>query len=215
MDTLELQTQANIGGSKRVVATHESSPSINESKHFDLDHDPQEEKPGWRKFLFFIGPGFLVSMAYVDPGNLETDLQAGANHGYEASKDLLWIIFIGLIFALITQSLAANLGVTTGKHLSELCKAEYPKYVTYSLWLLAEVAVIAADIPEGILKFFLHLFNHFCVTFIGTAFALNILFHIPLWVGVLCTGMSTLLLLGLQKYGVSQLILSIHVVSFF
>ncbi|KAJ6774188.1 METAL TRANSPORTER NRAT1-RELATED [Salix purpurea] len=147
--------------------------------------DPDHQKPGWRKFLSYVGPGFLVSLAYLDPGNLETDLQAGANHRYE----LLWVILIGLIFALIIQSLSANLGVSTGKHLAELCKAEYPKYVRYCLWLLAEIAVIAADIPEVI----------------GTAFALNILFHIPVWVGVLCTGCSTLLLLGLQKYGVRKL----------
>ncbi|KAB5557213.1 hypothetical protein DKX38_008122 [Salix brachista] len=156
--------------------------------------DPDHQKPGWRKFLSYVGPGFLVSLAYLDPGNLETDLQAGANHRYE----LLWVILIGLIFALIIQSLAANLGVSTGKHLSELCKEEYPKYVKYCLWLLAEIAVIAADIPEVI----------------GTAFALNILFHIPVWVGVLCTGCSTLLLLGLQKYGVRKLELLIAVLVF-
>uniref|UniRef100_A0A6J0PF47 Metal transporter Nramp5-like n=1 Tax=Elaeis guineensis var. tenera TaxID=51953 RepID=A0A6J0PF47_ELAGV len=115
----------------------------------------------------------------------ETDLQAGANHRYE----LLWVLLIALVFALIIQSLAANLGVTTGKHLAELCKAEYPKYIKFCLWLLAEVAVIAADIPEVI----------------GTAFALNILFHIPVWTGVLITGLNTLLLLGLQRYGVRKL----------
>ncbi|GMH17158.1 hypothetical protein Nepgr_018999 [Nepenthes gracilis] len=156
-------------------------------KPFDVDddrhHDHQE--PGWKKFLSFVGPGFLVSLAYLDPGNLETDLQAGANHKYE----LLWVILIGLVFALIIQSLAANLGVSTGRHLAEICRAEYPFLVKYSLWLLAEIAVIAADIPEVI----------------GTAFALNILFHIPLWIGVLLTGFSTLLLLGLQKYGVRKL----------
>ncbi|KAL9394510.1 hypothetical protein Peur_013795 [Populus x canadensis] len=93
----------------------------------DLDlEDPNHQKPGWRNFLSYVGPGFLVSLAYLDPGNLETDLQAGANHRYE----LLWVILIGLIFALIIQSLAANLGVSTGKHLSELCKTEYPKYVS-------------------------------------------------------------------------------------
>ncbi|KAF8024243.1 hypothetical protein BT93_F1444 [Corymbia citriodora subsp. variegata] len=144
-----------------------------------------DQKTGWRAFLSFIGPGFLVSLAYLDPGNLETDLQAGANHEYE----LLWVILIGLIFALIIQSLAANLGVTTGKHLAELCKDEYPPLVKYCLWLLAELAVIAADIPEVI----------------GTAFALNILFHIPVWAGVLLTGCSTLVLLGLQRYGVLSL----------
>ncbi|XP_047323265.1 metal transporter Nramp5-like [Impatiens glandulifera] len=188
------------GSSKRIAAlnldgdtpTHiiSSDPSKDEFHH----QKHEQQKPGWRNFLSYVGPGFLVSLAYLDPGNLETDLQAGANHRYE----LLWVILIGLIFALIIQSLAANLGVCTGKHLSELCKAEYPIYVKYCLWLLAEVAVIAADIPEVI----------------GTAFALNILFHIPVWVGVLITGLSTLLLLGLQKYGVRKLELLISILVF-
>ncbi|KAF2291367.1 hypothetical protein GH714_023312 [Hevea brasiliensis] len=160
----------------------------------NMDPHQTHQKPGWRKFLSYVGPGFLVSLAYLDPGNLETDLQAGADHGYE----LLWVILIGLIFALIIQSLAANLGVSTGKHLSELCKAEYPKYVKLCLWLLAEIAVIAADIPEVI----------------GTAFSLNILFHLPLWVGVLCTGLSTLVLLGLQRYGVRKLEMLIAMLVF-
>lgn len=154
----------------------------------------ETQKSGWRKFLPYIGPGFLVSLAYLDPGNMETDLQAGANHGYE----LLWLVLIGLIFALIIQSLAANLGVTTGKHLSEVCEVEYPLFVKYCLWLLAEVAVIAADIPEVI----------------GTAFALNILFNIPLWAGVLLTGFSTLLLLSLQRFGVRKLELLITILVF-
>ncbi|KAM7518829.1 hypothetical protein LguiB_017791 [Lonicera macranthoides] len=188
-----------IGASNRIVSLDvagEIPPSIttnNNNKDSDQDY-PKSQKSGWRNFMTYVGPGFLVSLAYLDPGNLETDLQAGANHRYE----LLWIIFIGLIFALIIQSLAANLGVSTGKHLSELCKAEYPKYVKYCLWLLAEIAVIAADIPEVI----------------GTAFALNILFNIPLWAGVLMTGFSTLLLLGLQRYGVRKLELLITILVF-
>ncbi|KAL6296779.1 hypothetical protein ACE6H2_004921 [Prunus campanulata] len=191
------QRVSTDGGATRMAAIYaEATPPT--TKHFDVDHniDPKDDqqKPGWRKFLAHVGPGFLVSLAYLDPGNLETDLQAGANHRYE----LLWVILIGLIFALIIQSLAANLGVTTGKHLSELCKAEYPEFVKYCLWLLAEVAVIAADIPEVI----------------GTAFALNILFNIPVWTGVLLTGSSTLLLLGLQRYGVRKLELLIAVLVF-
>ncbi|XP_009783885.1 metal transporter Nramp6.1-like [Nicotiana tabacum] len=181
------QNQVN-GGSKRIVAVAESPLPSSNNDH----HEPQ--KHGWKNFFAYVGPGFLVSLAYLDPGNLETDLQAGANHGYE----LLWVILIGLIFALIIQSLAANLGVSTGKHLSELCRAEYPIFVKYCLWILAEVAVIAADIPEVI----------------GTAFALNILFHIPVWVGVLCTGVSTLLFIGLQRYGVRKLELLIAVLVF-
>ncbi|KAL6595024.1 hypothetical protein ACP70R_048127 [Stipagrostis hirtigluma subsp. patula] len=143
------------------------------------------KEPAWKRFLNHVGPGFMVCLAYLDPGNLETDLQAGANHKYE----LLWVILIGLIFALIIQSLSANLGVVTGRHLAELCKTEYPVWVRICLWLLAELAVIAADIPEVI----------------GTAFAFNLLFHIPVWVGVLIAGSSTLLLLGLQRYGVRKL----------
>ncbi|XP_020248799.1 metal transporter Nramp5-like isoform X2 [Asparagus officinalis] len=140
--------------------------------------DHKDKEPSWRKFLAHIGPGFLVSLAYLDPGNLETDLQAGSNHKFE--------------------SLAANLGVTTGKHLAELCKIEYPKFIKFCLWILAELAVIAADIPEVI----------------GTAFALNILFHIPVWTGVLITGLSTLLLLGLQRYGVRKLELLVSLLVF-
>ncbi|KAL8059614.1 hypothetical protein ABFX02_03G098500 [Erythranthe guttata] len=192
MGSLQQQQQQGSGGgggnTHRIVSVAETPPS-----GVDQD-DSLKQKSGWRNFLPYVGPGFLVSLAYLDPGNLETDLQAGANHGYE----LLWVILIGLIFALIIQSLAANLGVSTGKHLSELCKAEYPVFVKYCLWLLAEVAVIAADIPEVI----------------GTAFALNILFHIPVWVGVLLTGLSTLLLLGLQRYGVRKLELLIALLVF-
>ncbi|GLJ37280.1 hypothetical protein SUGI_0756180 [Cryptomeria japonica] len=145
----------------------------------------QKEKSWWRNLLEFIGPGFLVCIAYLDPGNLQTDLQAGAQYKYE----LLWIILVASVFALIIQSLAAKLGVSTGMHLAEHYRAEYPRKLNFILWMLAEVAVIAADIPEVI----------------GSAFALNMLFRIPLWAGVLLTGLSTLLLLGLQRYGIRKL----------
>ncbi|XAR62828.1 hypothetical protein NMG60_11017718 [Bertholletia excelsa] len=193
MASLQQQQQGGGGGSKRIVAVDletMATPATSINNH----EEQHARKPGWRQFLSFVGPGFLVSLAYLDPGNLETDLQAGANHKYE----LLWVVLIGLVFALIIQSLAANLGVSTGKHLSELCKVEYPKNVKYCLWLLAEVAVIAADIPEVI----------------GTAFALNILFHVPVWTGVLLTGLSTLLLLGLQRYGVRKLEMLISILVF-
>nr|XP_023885798.1 metal transporter Nramp5-like [Quercus suber]POE69191.1 metal transporter nramp5 [Quercus suber] len=144
-----------------------------------------EETPSRKKLLGYVGPGFLVSVAYLDPGNLETDLQAGADHKFE----LLWIVLVGLSFALTIQSRSANLGVASGKHLAEHCKAEYPTSVNYCLWILAEVAVIAADIPEVV----------------GTAFALHILFKVPIWIGVLLAGLNTLLLLGLQRYGIRKL----------
>ncbi|GKU98481.1 hypothetical protein SLEP1_g11485 [Rubroshorea leprosula] len=207
MASLQQQQEADAtvppsggGGSNRIVAFNveglglpTSLTSNNSSKRFDQD-DPKDKKPGWKKFLSHVGPGFLVCLAYIDPGNMESDIQAGGTYGYE----LMWVILLGLIFALIVQYLAANLGVSTGKHLSELCKDEYPKVVRYCLWLLAESAVIAADIPEVI----------------GTAFALNILFKLKVWIGVLCTGLSTLVFLSLQRYGVRKLEFLIAVMVF-
>ncbi|XP_058100740.1 metal transporter Nramp1-like isoform X1 [Magnolia sinica] len=143
------------------------------------------ERKSWKNLFAYMGPGFLVSIAYIDPGNFETDLQAGAKYKYE----LLWIILVASCAALIIQSLAANLGVVTGKHLAEHCRAEYPRVPNFILWVLAEIAIVACDIPEVI----------------GTAFALNMLFHIPVWSGVLLTGLSTLMLLALQQYGVRKL----------
>ncbi|XP_022895289.1 metal transporter Nramp1-like [Olea europaea var. sylvestris] len=150
-----------------------------------------QETPHWKKVLSYIGPGFLVSVAYLDPGNLETDLQAGADYKYE----LLWIVLVGLGFALVIQSRSANLGVATGKHLSQHCRTEYHTPINYCLWILAEIAVIAADIPKVI----------------GTAFALNILFNVPIWSGVLLAGLNTLLLLGLQRYGIRKLEIAIGI----
>ncbi|KAH0469416.1 hypothetical protein IEQ34_000974 [Dendrobium chrysotoxum] len=189
IDGREIRRETAPGkGSNRVSSIEDGGTEARNSA------TEEDKAAAWKQFLKHLGPGFLVSLAYLDPGNLETDLQAGANHRYE----LLWVILIGLAFALIIQSLAANLGVTTGKHLAELCKAEYPMFVKYCLWLLAEAAVIAADIPEVI----------------GTAFALNILINIPVWAGVLLTGCSTLLLIGLQRYGVRKLELLISVLVF-
>ncbi|GMQ09223.1 hypothetical protein CsSME_00052673 [Camellia sinensis var. sinensis] len=121
----------------------------------------------------------------MDPGNFQTNLHAAAQYKYE----LLWIILVASCAALIIQSLAANLGVVTEKHLAEHCRAEYPKVPNFILWVLAEIAIVACDIPEVI----------------GTAFALNMLFKIPMWAGVLLTGLSTLMLLALQRYGVRKL----------
>ncbi|XP_068656362.1 metal transporter Nramp6-like [Aristolochia californica] len=151
----------------------------------DTDQVIVPEKKSWKNLFAYTGPGFLVSIAYIDPGNFETDLQSGAKYKYE----LLWVILVASCAALVIQSLAANLGVVTGKHLSEHCRAEYPKVPNFLLWVIAEIAIVACDIPEVI----------------GTAFALNMLFNIPVWCGVLLTGFSTLILLALQQYGVRKL----------
>ncbi|XP_042436043.1 metal transporter Nramp3-like [Zingiber officinale] len=154
-------------------------------ENIEVDQIIVPERKDWKVLFAYMGPGFLVSIAYIDPGNFETDLQAGAQFKYE----LLWIILLASCSALVIQSLAAKLGVVTGKHLAEHCRAEYTRVPNFILWLLAEIAVVACDIPEVI----------------GTAFALNMLFKIPVWCGVLITGLSTLLLLYLQQYGVRKL----------
>ncbi|KAK7402365.1 hypothetical protein VNO78_14569 [Psophocarpus tetragonolobus] len=143
------------------------------------------DRRSWKNLFAYMGPGFLVSIAYIDPGNFETDLQSGAQYKYE----LLWIILVASCAALVIQSMAANLGVVTGKHLAEHCRTEYPRVPNFILWIIAEIAIVACDIPEVI----------------GTAFALNMLFNIPVWIGVLLTGLSTLILLALQQYGVRKL----------
>ncbi|KAF3631903.1 Metal transporter Nramp5, partial [Capsicum annuum] len=123
----------------------------------------------WRKLWEFTGPGFLMSVAFLDPGNLEGDLQAGAIAGYTLLWLLMWSTFMGLLI----QLLSLRLGVATGRHLAEICREEYPNWATILLWLMAEVALIGADIQEVI----------------GSAVAIKILSRgvIPLWGGVLIT----------------------------
>ncbi|XP_010926919.1 metal transporter Nramp3 isoform X1 [Elaeis guineensis] len=176
------QSQFIASHGNRTISNGPNVPLID---NIDAEQIIVPERKSWKNLFAYIGPGFLVSIAYIDPGNFETDLQAGAQYKYE----LLWIILVASCAALIIQSLAAKLGVVTGKHLAEHCRAEYPKVPNFILWILAELAVVACDIPEVI----------------GTAFALNMLFRIPVWCGVLITGLSTLMLLLLQQYGVRKL----------
>ncbi|RDX74250.1 Metal transporter Nramp6, partial [Mucuna pruriens] len=168
------------------------------------------DRRSWKNLFSYMGPGFLVSIAYIDPGNFETDLQSGAQYKYEVLRrilmtlnpsfisysHLLWIILVASCAALVIQSMAANLGVVTGKHLAEHCRTEYPRVPNFILWIIAEIAIVACDIPEVF----------YCThAVIGTAFALNMLFNVPVWIGVLVTGLSTLILLALQQYGVRKL----------
>lgn len=123
----------------------------------------------WKKLWMFTGPGFLMSIAFLDPGNLEGDLQAGAIAGYS----LLWLLLWATSMGLLIQLLSARVGVATGKHLAELCREEYPGWARILLWLMAEVALIGADIQEVI----------------GSAIAIQILSRgvFPLWAGVVIT----------------------------
>lgn len=137
---------------------------------------------GWfRKFLAFAGPAFLVSVGYMDPGNWGTDLAGGSKFGYT----LLWVVFFSNLMAQYLQVLCARLGLVTGKDLAMACRDYYKKPAAIALWLLCEVAIIACDLAEVV----------------GSAVALNLLFGIPLTLGVLITGFDVLLLLALMKFG--------------
>ncbi|XP_019409099.1 PREDICTED: natural resistance-associated macrophage protein 1 [Crocodylus porosus] len=150
---------------------------------------PREDRPGFslRKLWAFTGPGFLMSIAYLDPGNIESDLQCGAVAGFQ----LLWVLLWATILGLLCQRLAIRLGVVTGKDLGEICYLYYPKVPRVLLWITIEVAIIGSDMQEVI----------------GTAIAFSLLSagRIPLWGGVLITIIDTLFFLFLDKYGLRKL----------
>ncbi|XVF36370.1 hypothetical protein REPUB_Repub19eG0052900 [Reevesia pubescens] len=141
----------------------------------------------WKKLWLFTGPGFLMSIAFLDPGNLEGDLQAGAIAGYS----LLWLLMWATLMGLLIQLLSARLGVATGQHLAELCREEYPTWARFVLWFMAELALIGADIQEVI----------------GSAIAIQILSNgvLPVWAGVLITASDCFIFLFLENYGVRKL----------
>jgi manganese transport protein len=135
----------------------------------------------WRRLLGFLGPGFLISVGYMDPGNWATDIAGGARFGYT----LLFVIMLSNLMAVLLQSLALKLGVATERDLAQLCHESYGKRVSFVLWILAEVAIAACDLAEVI----------------GSAIALELLFHIPLLYGVIITGLDVLLILLVQRWG--------------
>ena len=141
----------------------------------------------FRKLWAFSGPGFLMSIAYLDPGNIESDLQSGATAGYK----LLWLLMVSTFLGLLLQRLSARLGVVSGKNLAEVCQENLPRFPRYVLWLMIEIAIIGSDMQEVI----------------GTAIAFYLLSlkHIPLWAGVLITICDTFFFLFLDKYGLRKL----------
>jgi manganese transport protein len=161
---------------------------LNMSKNF-LDYDPAGKVLDYRNngsrkrwsFFKFLGPAFLVSVGYMDPGNWATDIDAGARFGYK----LLWIILLSNMIAILMQTLSAKLGIATGRDLAQNCKARYSKPVNYGLWFTAEMAMIATDFAE----------------FMGSAIAIKLLFNISLLHATIITGIDVILILALQRYG--------------
>jgi manganese transport protein len=135
----------------------------------------------WRSLRAFAGPAALVSVGYMDPGNWGTDLQGGAQYKY----GLLWVVALASLMAVFMQVIAARLGVVSGKDLAQCCRDWYPRWTRTPNWLLCELAIGACDLAEVL----------------GSAVALNLLFHIPLLWAVIITGLDVLLLLGLQRFG--------------
>ena len=135
----------------------------------------------WRRLLGFLGPGFLISVGYMDPGNWATDIAGGSRFGYT----LLFVIMLSNLMAILLQSLALKLGIATDRDLAQLCHENYGRKASFVLWVGAEIAIAACDFAEVI----------------GSAIALQLLFHIPLIFGVLITGLDVLLILLLQKWG--------------
>jgi manganese transport protein len=142
---------------------------------------PQPTAGFWQHWRAFAGPALLVSVGYMDPGNWGTDLQAGARFKY----DLLWVVALASLMAIFMQVLAARLGVVTGKDLAQCCRDWYPAWMRWPQWLLSELAIGACDLAEVL----------------GSAVALNLMFHIPLLLAVIITALDVFALLALQRHG--------------
>ncbi len=134
-----------------------------------------------RRALAFVGPGYLVSVGYMDPGNWATDIAGGSKYGY----DLLVVVLLSSVLAMIMQTLAARLGIGTGRDLAQLCRERYSRPVSIALWLVCEAAIIACDVAEVI----------------GTAIALQLLFGLPIMAGAALTVLDAFLVLGLMQRG--------------
>src|SRR3984957_15864671 len=128
------------------------------------------QRPGLRAFLAFVGPAVVASIAYMDPGNFATNIQAGAKYGY----GLLWVVLLANVIAMLFQGLSAKLGIVTGKNLAEMCRDHFPRPVVLAMWIVSEIAAMATDVAE----------------FLGGAIGLSLLFHLPLLAGMVVTAIA-------------------------
>jgi manganese transport protein len=131
--------------------------------------------------LAFVGPAVIASIAYIDPGNFATNIQAGAKYGY----DLLWVVLAANLIAMLFQALSAKLGIVTGRNLAEMCRAQFPRPLVFAMWIVSEIAAMATDLAE----------------FLGGAIGLALLFHMPLLAGMVVTAIVTYGILMLERFG--------------
>jgi manganese transport protein len=160
--------QAKLGDAKTIRAAHAVLRG-------------QTRKGPVRRLLPFLGPAFVASVAYIDPGNFATNIQAGAQFGYL----LLWVVLASNLMAMLIQSLSAKLGIATGHNLAEMCREHFPRSVVWGMWGVSEIVAMATDLAE----------------FVGAAVGFQLLLHIPLLWGGLLTGLVTSLILSLQHRG--------------
>ncbi len=175
----EVGDPTNGGG----VVSQPGSISL-EGVHGSVDV-PHHQAGFWRQWRAFIGPAILVSVGYMDPGNWGTDLAAGAQFKYE----LLWVVGLASVMAIFMQVISARLGVVTGKDLAQCCRDWYPRWTRWPNWLFCEFAIGACDLAEVL----------------GSAVAINLMFHIPMLWAVIITGLDVLLLLALQRFGMRMI----------
>jgi manganese transport protein len=140
-----------------------------------------EQRGGLRAYLIFAGPAVIASIAYMDPGNFATNIQAGAKYGY----GLLWVVLLANLIAMLFQALSAKLGIVTGRNLAELCRDHFPPPVVWAMWVVSEIAAMATDLAE----------------FLGGAIGLSLLFQMPLLAGMIVTAIVTYGLLMFQGFG--------------
>jgi len=138
-------------------------------------------KNRFTRLMPFLGPAFIASVAYVDPGNFATNIQGGAQFGYM----LVWVIVVSNLMAMLIQTLSAKLGIASGKNLAEQCRENFPRPVTYAMWVLMELVAMATDLAE----------------FLGAALGFQLLLGVPLFAGAVLTAIVTLLILALERYG--------------
>jgi manganese transport protein len=138
-------------------------------------------RAGFRAYMAFVGPAVVASIAYMDPGNFATNIQAGAKYGY----GLLWVVLLANLIAMLFQGLSAKLGIVTGRNLAELCRDRFPAPVVWAMWVISEIAAMATDLAE----------------FLGGAIGLSLLFGIPLFYGMIATGVIVYAILMFERFG--------------
>jgi len=177
------------GASARLQSATRPNPAVGHTRPIDADVLESAtavltggtRKPWPARLLPFLGPAFIASVAYMDPGNFATNIQAGAQFGYT----LLWVVVISNLMGILIQALSAKLGIATGMNLAEQCRKHFPPPVAWAMWGISEIVAMATDLAE----------------FLGAALAFNLLLGIPLTVAAFLTAVVTFLILGLERYG--------------